>query len=202
MSSYQAVIFDLFGTLIQLTRHTRPYLRLCRSVNAANRLRESLVVDKPTLADFCEYLGVEKPPFLNELQADLDQDIAAAVGFCDTVATLQELRERGIRIAVVSNLASPYKQAFYRLGLNNLIDATIFSCDVGKSKPDPRIYDAALKALHAKPEESIMVGDSQVADVDGPMACGIRGYLLKRDGRHADAERLAKLSDMLEIVRN
>ena len=70
-----AVIFDLFGTLIHLPRDTNPYRQLCRAIGDSSRIRESLVVDAPTLADFCDHLGVSHPPNLPDIQRDLDADI-------------------------------------------------------------------------------------------------------------------------------
>jgi ribonucleotide monophosphatase NagD (HAD superfamily) len=50
------------------------------------------------------------------------------------------------------------------------------------TKPDPRIYERALKALGATATETIMVGDSFRSDVDGPSNVGILGIHLVRSG--------------------
>ena len=109
------VIFDLFGTLIYLPRNTNPYLQLCRAIGDFGRIRESLVVDAPTLADFCDHIGATHPATLSDIQRDLDADIDNASVFPDTLQTLNDLRGRGLRLALISNLASPYKRAVTRL---------------------------------------------------------------------------------------
>ena len=191
------VIFDLFGTLIQLPRNTNPYLNLCRAIGDASRIRESLVVDAPTLADFCNHLGELHPSSLGDIQRDLDADIDHATVFPDSLATLQSLRERGLRVALISNLASPYKRAVIRLDLESCFDAILYSCDLGLAKPDPNIYLDALTKLNASAESTLMVGDSQRSDVDGPGVVGIRGLLLDRNGQRSGGSVLRSLNEVI-----
>ena len=192
-----AVIFDLFGTLINLTRNTHPYLKLCRATNSGRRLRESQTVDAPTLADFCNHLGEPFPANIADLQRDLDLDVELAALFDDSLPALGGLRERGIKIALISNLASPYRTAFHTLGLAQYFDHIVFSCDVGLAKPNPAIYRLALDALSVDASNAIMVGDKHRADVAGPMACGVRGYLVERDGESSGDSVLRSLTDVM-----
>ena len=195
-----AVIFDLFGTLIHLPRDTNPYLQLCRAIGNPGRIRESLVVDAPTLADFCDHIGVTHPVTLSDIQRELDADIDNASVFADTLQTLNDLRGRGLRLALISNLASPYKRAVTRLNLDSHFDAILYSCDLGIAKPDSDIYRAALLRLDFSPESTLMVGDSQRSDVDGPMACGIRGLLVDRDGKSSGGSVLRTLTDVTSYL--
>jgi HAD superfamily hydrolase (TIGR01509 family) len=195
-----AILFDLFNTLVELPRDSRPYVRLCRSVGCVDRLRESLVVDAPRLADFCDHRNVPHPEELPGLQRALESDIAASVLFSDVAPALRALRSQGVRIALISNLASPYKRAFHQHGLAALIDAQLFSCDAGLAKPDPRIYRLALERLGVEPSQAVMVGDSQRSDVDGPTKCGIRAFLLERAGRSSAEGSLRSLSQLSSRV--
>ena len=196
----EAVIFDLFDTLIHLKRDTNPYLQLCRTIGDSSRIRESLVVDAATLADFCDHLGVSHPPNLSTIQRDLDADIDHAETFPDSLAALHALRERGLRVALISNLASPYKRAVVRLELESHFDAILYSCDLGFAKPDPNIYLDALMKLNASAESTLMVGDSQRSDVDGPMAVGIRGLLIDRHGQCDGESVLRELTDITSYL--
>lgn len=191
-----SVIFDLFGTLIHLSRDTSPYRQLCQAVGSSRRIRESLVVDAPTLADFCDHLGVTHPSNLAEIQRDLESDIDSVSVFSDALHTLRSIRDRGLRVALISNLASPYKLAVDRLELESYFDVILYSCDLGIAKPNPDIYEAALSQLGATSECTLMVGDSQRSDVDGPMSCGIRGFLINRDGNSYDDSVLRALTDV------
>lgn len=189
------VIFDLFGTLVHLVRDTRPYVRLCRAIDDAEALRQSLVVDASDLQTFCDCLGTTTPSDLVDIQHELDADVDSAELYGDSIVVLQKLRDRGLRIGVISNLASPYKHAFHRLGLDQLVDVAVFSCDRGMAKPDGRIYRAALAELGSTAAETIMIGDSRRCDVEGPTACGIRGILLDRQAKVSGPSCISTLTD-------
>lgn len=194
------VIFDLFGTLVYLKRNTRPYLQLCRDLGVVRRLRESLLVDAPTLPKFCDYLGHDHPDEIVSMQRELEADVASTSLFDDSIAVLEYLRKREIRIGLVSNLASPYKSGVFEFGLNDLIDVSVFSCDVGIAKPANEIYELALSRLDAKAETTLMIGDSRRCDVDGPMASGIRGLLLDRSSRSSNDSVLRTLMEVESFV--
>ena len=195
-----AVIFDLFGTLIHIPRDTNPYLQLCRVIRDSSRIRESLVVDAPTLAEFCDHLGVSHPPNLPDIQRDLDADIDRAETFPESLAALHALRDRGLRVALISNLASPYKRAVVKLDLESYFDAILYSCDLGIAKPDPDIYRDALTKLNTTAQSTLMVGDSQRSDVDGPMAVGVRGFLIDRNGQSSGDSVLRALTDVTSYL--
>jgi len=194
------VIFDLFGTLIYLRRNSLPYLQLCRAVGDVRAIRDSLVVNAENLPAFCEQIGQKCPEQIAEIENELETDIADIALFDDTMTTIQHLSQRGIRIGLISNLASPYKRAFFNLGLDHFIDDPIFSCDVGYVKPTAEIYRIALETLGAKPESTLMVGDSQRADVDGPTASGIRGLLIDREGKTSGDHVLRALTDVTSFL--
>lgn len=79
----------------------------------------------------------------------------------DTATVLDGLRRRGIRTAVVSNIAFDLRPAFARVAA---VDEYVLSFEVGAVKPDPAIFQAALDRLGVSAERSLMVGDSDEAD--------------------------------------
>jgi HAD superfamily hydrolase (TIGR01549 family) len=94
-----------------------------------------------------------------------------------THALLEALRSRGLKLAVVSNTASPQwllEPVFERQGLADRVDAILLSSEVGKRKPHPAIFEAALAALGVGASEAIHVGDRLEADVVGAARVGIR----------------------------
>jgi putative hydrolase of the HAD superfamily len=98
----------------------------------------------------------------------------------DSIPTLRELRARGLRTAIVSNCDHSTRPIVDELGLEREADAVVLSFEVGVAKPDPRIYQAALDALAARPEEAVFV-DDQAAYCEGAEAIGIRSFLILRD---------------------
>jgi FMN phosphatase YigB (HAD superfamily) len=92
---------------------------------------------------------------------------------------LVALRERGLRLACVSNAFMPAEVLARILGERGLGDfeLVISSCDVGYRKPHPAIYEEALAALALAPADAVFVGDRVVADVEGPAGLGMRTVL-------------------------
>ena len=95
----------------------------------------------------------------------------------EVLATLEELRRTGYRMGVVSNVAllpDLMRADIDRLGIGPLLDAAVFSSEVGLRKPDPRIFTEALDRVGARPAETAFVGDRLLDDVGGAQAMGMR----------------------------
>ncbi|WP_431776908.1 HAD family hydrolase [Streptomyces cucumeris] len=105
------------------------------------------------------------------------QQPAAWRPYPDAAAVLRELRRRGVRIAVVSNIGWDLRPVFRAHGLDPLVDAYTLSCEHGAQKPDPRLFLAACDALSLAPHETVMVGDDRRADA-GAAAVGCRVRLV------------------------
>jgi putative hydrolase of the HAD superfamily len=89
---------------------------------------------------------------------------AAWAPYPDTAKVLEELRERGIRVAVVSNIGWDLRPVFRKHGLDAYVDAFVLSYEHGIQKPDPRLFRIACDALGLEPEAVAMVGDDRRAD--------------------------------------
>lgn len=75
-------------------------------------------------------------------------------------------------------MATPYAEPARRLLPK--FDAYAYSFDVGHIKPDPEIYQHLLDKLGVPPDKALMVGDTVLADVEGPRKVGIRSLHLVR----------------------
>jgi putative hydrolase of the HAD superfamily len=96
--------------------------------------------------------------------------------FADAVDTVRWFRERGCKLALLTNGAHVAQRTkLERFALAELFDAVFIEGAVGYGKPDPRVYRDALDALDATPAESWMVGDNLEWDVGGPQKLGITG---------------------------
>lgn len=82
----------------------------------------------------------------------------------DTAGVLAGLSERGVRTAVVSNIAFDVRPAFAAIGADRHVDEFVLSFEVGAIKPDPAIFQTAVDRLGVDAAETIMVGDSDEAD--------------------------------------
>jgi putative hydrolase of the HAD superfamily len=94
-----------------------------------------------------------------------------------THALLDALRDRGLRLGLVSNAIDP-PQLLHRdldeLGVAERLDVAVFSSEVGRRKPDRVIFERALDALGVAPSNALMVGDRVAIDVAGGRALGMK----------------------------
>jgi putative hydrolase of the HAD superfamily len=77
---------------------------------------------------------------------------------------LRILHERGIAVAVVSNIGWDLRPVFRAHGLDAYVDAYVLSYEHGIQKPDPRLFTVACEALGTDPGDALMVGDDRHAD--------------------------------------
>src|SRR5262249_38599849 len=102
------------------------------------------------------------------------------------VETLRELRERGLKLGLITVCSEDVPAVWAETPLDGLFDSTVFSCAVGLRKPDPRIYTLACEELGIAPAEAIFVGDGANDELAGAQRVGMRAVLIHRKG----AERM------------
>jgi putative hydrolase of the HAD superfamily len=93
-----------------------------------------------------------------------------------THALLESLRSRGLKLGLVSNAFDPgwlLRRDLEQMGIAERIDVAVFSSEVGKRKPHPKIFEQALAGLGASAEESLFVGDRLLEDVRGAGELGM-----------------------------
>jgi putative hydrolase of the HAD superfamily len=115
----------------------------------------------------------------------------------DAEPALAELRERGVRLVVVSNWDISLATVLEHCGLLSKLDAAISSAEADSRKPDPGIFTLALRTAECSPDEALHVGDTPEEDCDGARAAGIRPLLIDRDEGRGDIASLAEIVDHL-----
>ena len=123
--------------------------------------------------------------------------------FGDVASTLTKLKEMGIATGVLSNLAEPLPPIVTALGLDDRLDVLVTSLEVGAEKPDPRMFEAALKKVGISPNEAVHVGDQYHSDVGGARRAGMHAVLLDRGDWHpeiTDCPRIASLADLVALL--
>jgi HAD superfamily hydrolase (TIGR01509 family) len=103
-------------------------------------------------------------------------DTSSWTPYPDTAEVLKGLHRRGIKTAVVSNIAFDVRPAFEAIGVTDYVDEFVLSFEVGAIKPDAAIFEAALTRLGVEAAHAVMVGDSDEAD-GGARALGC-GFIL------------------------
>jgi HAD superfamily hydrolase (TIGR01509 family) len=116
---------------------------------------------------------------------------------------LAALRQRGLKLTVVSNANGKLRVLFDRLALAGLVDCLLDSHDEGVEKPDPRFFEIALERSGARRDTTIHVGDLYHVDVEGARAAGLRGVLLDEAGLYPDVDcpRVRTLPELVQQIR-
>lgn len=93
-----------------------------------------------------------------------------------THALLEALRDRDLRVGLVSNAFDPphlLHRDLEQMGVAQRLDVAVFSSEVGWRKPHPAIFERALEAIGVEPEATLFVGDTLATDVAGAQALGM-----------------------------
>ena len=192
----QAICFDAFGTLVEITDKRQPFRALLQG--GVTGLTAEEVLTKPlNLREVAA--GVSHEPgegSLAELEADLRAECASVRLRPGIAEVWQSLRERGLRIAVCSNLALPYGSPLLS-ALPDTPEAVILSYEVGLAKPDPVIFHLVCDRLGLQPAEILFVGDTSSADTDGPQAIGMSAIHISDFESYSrrDVHKIGELSE-------
>jgi putative hydrolase of the HAD superfamily len=96
-------------------------------------------------------------------------------------STLETLRGQ-YKLGIVSNFAIPecVDKLLERHGLDKLFDVVVVSGAVNKRKPSPEIFEKALEKLDVCAEDTVFVGDTLDADVEGAKKAGMKAIYIER----------------------
>jgi putative hydrolase of the HAD superfamily len=126
---------------------------------------------------------------------------AATAEFCEEFMTfvyLDENTEKLLRslhgkykLGVISNFAIPecVDKLLKTHGLDKLFDVIVVSGAVNKRKPSPKVFERALKALGVSASETVFVGDTLDADIEGAKAVGMKAVYIERRIEKAEQVR-------------
>ena len=191
----RAVLLDLYDTLVDgdwhgwrtqlssLTGIDEDALAMAYHVTREERNTGAYPTAEDSMRALLVAAGLEAPPdALVRTVVKAEEDFGGSVRlYDDSLPTVAALRERGIRTALVSNCSHATRPIVEQLGLPALFDAVVLSFEIGVRKPEPGIYETALRAIQADPAQAIFV-DDQTAYCDGARALGIDTRLIVRNG--------------------
>ena len=86
------------------------------------------------------------------------------------------------KLGIISNFAIPecVLKLLEASKIDSLFDVVLVSAAVNKRKPSPEIFKSALKALGVSASETVFVGDTIDADIEGPKAVGMKAIYIER----------------------
>ena len=124
----------------------------------------------------------------------------------DALQVLSLLRARDIKRGICSNAPFPPEMMRRQVasnGIGELMDGIVFSSMVGRRKPAPEMYRAALDAIDVAPERVLFVGNRPREDYDGPRSLGMQAVLYTAHNSEpapAGIRSIARLGELPQLV--
>jgi putative hydrolase of the HAD superfamily len=187
---YQAVIFDLGGTLIANWIENSNWLTEMAAILSApeadfgrvwdaafkKRMTGEFYLARDCIAYCCRELNLQ----VTEEQIQR----AAKLRFNTTrkqvlspqphaVDIISRLKSKGCKIGLLSNCSTETIIVWDETPFAGIFDITVFSCAVGLMKPDPHIYHLALEKLQVKPADCLYIADGMDGELKAAAAVGM-----------------------------
>jgi len=227
----RAVLFDYGHTLVDFRRTEEALMAAYEQIR--DRVEAALYIQAPEVGHLIDRVAGDGEL---DLVAVFDEVLSATLGLTvpadvvrhvvaldhsaysktitvsrETLGVLDALRDRGLALGLVSNVALlPHlmRADLEALGILERLDATTFSSEVRTRKPDPAIFADALGKLGVDPGAAVFVGDRLLDDVRGAQGSGMRAVLTREFRREEDpsvlpdavVERLTELPGALEAL--
>ena len=123
--------------------------------------------------------------------------------FDDVMPVLTDLKGRGLILGLISNVDRDITPLLNQMGLTSLLQVVVTSQDMGFNKPNPKMFQEALRRAGVQASEAIYVGDQYQIDVVGANNVGMKGVLLDRGNYFeeiTDCPRLRNLTQLVEYL--
>ena len=215
---FRAVIFDLWKTLVPLSAESVRAL-YGQMADAAGALHEEFTEvwrsgranrDTGALGDsvrsVLDQLGLEADPQLI-IAVRRDWTRTALAPRPDAISTLEELRTRGYRLGLITVCSTEVAELWEASAFGGLVDVTVFSCEVGIRKPDPRIYEICCERLGVDAQACLFVGDGDNDELLGAERVGMTAVQLRAPGEELtepgtrwEGRYVERLGDVLDMV--
>ncbi len=208
----KGVFFDFWGTLVENgtyspLKQSYSILRVRIPFGQFAEQFERVLMTKQyedqaaAFTEVCKSFNVDPLPIvIDKLIGVWNKNRLLAKIYPDTMDTLKALKEKKIKLALISNAPqNNVEPVLERFGMKDLFDGIFISHEQGKLKTEG-LFDAALKKLKLKKDDVISVGDSIETDIKGAEAAGIKAYLLDRKGRREFGNKIISLSELLKLV--
>jgi putative hydrolase of the HAD superfamily len=207
---YKAIIFDLFGILVD-SNSIQGYNRYLADMASALELpaedfsklwRDTIYergigifkTTEESIRYICNKLNVsvsdENIRKCNEIR--LENTRKALTPKNGAVDILKRLRGLGYRIGLITNCSADVPLLWENTEFSHLFDVTIFSASVGMKKPDTQIYKLACEQLGVVPNECLYFGDGDSNELSGASQLGMDAVMI-RDPNEMDPYRLIEV---------
>ena len=216
----KAVLFDLGGTLIK----TAPVTIGLKRILARHGIQVQANIDKTNFDDIAKemtlYYGLPYRKFwrisnikmlkkigisenlqeLADIITDEWWDNTDPELYSEAKDVLLMLQKRGLKLGMVTNgFRKDIEDILSRVGLTDQFDVTVGVDDVGKPKPEKKMFLYALEKLAVEPHEALFVGDTVDIDYKGAERVGLKPLLIDRDNKVIG--NFKKIRNLKELVK-
>jgi HAD superfamily hydrolase (TIGR01662 family) len=119
--------------------------------------------------------------------------------------TLINLKESGYIMAVLSNRDKPFVDVLESHKIIEFFDFSVAGGEVNSYKPEPGLFEHALKRANVSAQEAVYVGDNYFADVVGARRAGLMPILFDPDEIFPDADcttirSFTELNSIIKVI--
>jgi putative hydrolase of the HAD superfamily len=199
MARFRAVVFDLFGTLIEtapfeeyaaMTRRMADVLGMDAEAfhrewleSRPDRINGSIPSLRENFNLIAERLGTPPPSgeAAAKAQAENENYLRPILMRAkpDALDTLAELKRRGLRLGLLSDCYRTTAKLWPQTPMAPYFDAAVFSCEAGHRKPASELYRLISERLGTAPPEILYAGDGGGNEMNGAARAGMTAVLVE-----------------------
>jgi putative hydrolase of the HAD superfamily len=207
LMTFQAVIFDLFGTLVDdfvsstgqmnadllaaLDAPREPFMQQWRQTSEMRTIGEFQTVEA-SIEHVCATIGVQvsTEQMTSAVEIRLKYIRRALEPRADALPALRQLKNGGYKIGLLSNCSIEIPILWPETPFVDVMDTAVFSSRDRLRKPDVRIYRLASDRLGVEPESCLYVADGENHELSAAAKIGMRSVLLQNPNRDNSSETL------------
>ncbi len=188
-TSIKAIVFDCFGvlytgSLAELASHCRTEVDVKEVYNSTRAADHGFLSRDDYIAKLMQLTNLGWQEVI-DLMGDAQVRSRAVFDYA------AELKARGYKVAVLSNIGRDTIQRLFNNDDYELFDEIVASGDIGVTKPYITAYDRTLEKLQVQPEEAVMIDDAY-SNVAGAIDAGMHGVVFT-----SFVEMKAKVEELL-----
>ena len=199
--TYKVLVFDLYSTLIHIKTPRRFFVNIYKQSSNGFGVEFAQYMDMVMTKDLKLLFDMFPEEFYTlyqEHQSALEKELASVSVYHEVHKILEKLKEH-YDLYLISNLATPYKQPFYDNRLQTYFKQSFFSCNLGITKPDPKIFKLVEDQVACKAHEILMIGDSLKSDIEGAKSMDWSFLRIDRSEESYGTDSLKNLKE-LEVL--
>lgn len=196
---YKAVIFDLYGTLVDnfsSQAYDQVQEQMAKALNIPypkfRQVMLETINDKSSggyhaveenIFEICRRLSIKVGTAQIEQVVTLHYEFSKRTLVIESkiLEALDTLKNDSLLLGLITNCRPPIPSAFLQSPLAQYIDVPVFSCEERIRKPSHRIYEIACERLKVQPQECLYVGDGSGEELTGAAAVGMLPILKRTD---------------------